>query len=358
MSYLYVVSTPPPIELIEVAGASHREIGSKVGSACADQIGAAIAASQADLPPDRDMATQLELASRYRETTAATLPWLVEELDATAEGAGVDALAFFACGIEEIWYEPRLPKGRCSDLVAGPRATENGHVIVGHNNDLYPSSEEPIVAIERRIRGKPVVFSIGVGPWPSVGFNSSGISFTGNELSPNDERIGVPRLPQFLAMLYQDSVASARELALLPTRASSYNHVIASRDGHVFNLEGSATDAEITGTDGSDVFAHTNHYACERMLPYEGDDDYAAASEVRRKRAHELLLEQAGRIAMASMREMLSDHATDPALCRHVASDAQDASKTVFWTVTDVSEMRITFGRGNPCDSLAQTYAF
>ncbi|MCJ7832124.1 MAG: hypothetical protein MUP92_01580, partial [Actinobacteria bacterium] len=207
---------------MSVAGANHREVGLGVGQACREQIGAAVAESQADLPPGRAMGDQLELASRYRKVTAEALPWLVEELDATAEGAGVDPIPFFACGIEEIWYAPRLPKGRCSDLVAGPRATTDGHLIVGHNNDLYPISEARLVAIERKVEGKPTVFSIGVGPWPSVGFNSSGLSFTGNELSPNDERIGVPRLPQFLAMLYQDSMGSARQIALLPSRASSY----------------------------------------------------------------------------------------------------------------------------------------
>jgi hypothetical protein len=58
------------------------------------------------------------------------------------------------------------------------------------------------------------------------------------------------------------------------------------------------------------------------------------------------------------MRELLSDHETKPdSLCRHPEFGHPD-SKTVFWCVADVTEGRITFGRGNPCDSTAQTYAF
>ena len=30
--------------------------------------------------------------------------------------------------------------------------------------------------------GDPVVFTIGIGPWISVGFNSAGLALTGNEV--------------------------------------------------------------------------------------------------------------------------------------------------------------------------------
>jgi len=36
----------------------------------------------------------------------------------------------------------------------------------------------------------------------------------------------------------------------------------------------------------------------------------------------------------------------------------EDACKTVFWCVADVTEMRILYGRGNPCDSTEQEYRF
>jgi hypothetical protein len=55
----------------------------------------------------------------------------------------------------------------------------------------------------------------------------------------------------------------------------------------------------------------------------------------------------------------LSDHEGAPdSICRHPAPGVADASKTVFWCVADVADGRITFGRGNPCDSVAQDYAF
>lgn len=350
--------TPPrPIELVRVSG-THREVGLQVGEACEELIRSGLAATT-EPPAGRTRGEQLDLAASYRQATREAFPWLIDELDAIAEAAGVDELAFFAEGIEEIGYEPRLPKGRCSDLVAVPPATVDGHIVVGHTNDLYPDSEEHLLAIEWAVDDEPVVLGIGVGPWLSAGFNSAGISFTGNELSPNDERIGIPRSMQFRAMLAQPTLAKVMEVALHPSRASSYNNIVVTRDGNAVNIEGSATDAEITGPNPAGVFAHTNHYACTRMLPFEGDPEYAEMSGIRLARGRELLETAAGTITTASMCEMLSDHENSPhSICRHHRSDIDDYSKTVFWCVCDVTTMRVLFGRGNPCDSIEQEYLF
>ena len=100
-------------------------------------------------------------AAAYREVTAAELPWLIEELDGVAEGAGADPLAVFAASIEEIADAEPAPAARCSDLVATAPATPDGHVWVAHNNDLGPESEDELVALEWRVPGEPVSFTIG-----------------------------------------------------------------------------------------------------------------------------------------------------------------------------------------------------
>ena len=141
-------------------------MGRQIGEAYADQIRSNVDASFGELPGGRTPGEQLRLAAEYRTVTERELPWLVEELDGCAEAAGADPLAFFAVSIEEIWYLPRerVTQGRCSDLVAGPRATANGHLLVGHNNDLSPSAEAHIVGIERRVPGDPVTFQLGGAP--------------------------------------------------------------------------------------------------------------------------------------------------------------------------------------------------
>ena len=352
--------TPPAIPVLRVAG-SHREVGAQLGELGREAIRRSVESSFRELPGGRSPADQLGLAARYRAFTEPRLSWLIEELDACADAAGVDPLAFFACSIEEIWYEPygARVEGRCSDLVAGPRATADGHLLVAHNNDLRPEKEEDIVALEIAVPGDPVVFQLGGIPWLSVGWNDAGLSLTGNELAPNDERVGISRSHQVLEMMRARSFDEMVTISLRPDRASSYNNVLTGADGSVANVEGSATDAEVTGLDDDDHLVHTNHYVCDRMLPYEGDRAYALRSAVRYERARDLLAATPqSSITTDVLRTMLSDHENRPdALCRH-PEYGTPKEKTAFWCVADVTVGHITFGRGNPCDSLAQTYAF
>jgi isopenicillin-N N-acyltransferase like protein len=360
------------LPFLRIAG-PHREVGRQLGEATAETIHAAVDFED-QLPHGRTLVAQLALAAAHREATLAVTPWLVDEIDGAAEGAGVDPLALFAASIEEIWAswpsqsDPgagaarSVGHGCCSDLVAVPPATADGHVWVAHNNDLSPSSEARVVAVEWRVPGEPVVFSLGVGPWISVGWNSAGLSLTGNELSPNDNQVGVPRLLMVREQLTARTLDEAVAMALRPDRASSYNTVFAHRDGRVVNVEGSATDAELTRPSAAGALAHTNHYTCERMLRYEGDPAYARKSAVRLARALELLdgptdqRPAAGSITSETLLAALSDHATTPSICRH--DDGVETSVTCFWCIADVTAGVIRYGRGNPCRSAGAEYRF
>jgi isopenicillin-N N-acyltransferase like protein len=332
---------PRPIELVRVAG-THRQVGLQVGTATA----AAVRRHAQEVDEGR-----LALAEPYREATADELPWLVEEMDAVAEGAGTDPLAVFAAAIEELWAEQAAPAQRCSDLVARPPATADGHVWVGHNNDLGPDAEDELVAIEWRVPGDPVLFTIGVGAGISVGFNSAGLALTGNELSASDDRVGIPRLLLVRDILRRRTLEDAVAAALHPRRASSYNNLLSHRDGGVCSVEGSATDAELLEpADGT--LAHTNHYTSPRMARYERDPDAIAGSQARYQSACRWL--GRGPVTPELLRDALSDHEGAPdSLCRHTPTNT-----TVFWCVADVTEGTVRYGRGNPCDSQEQIYEF
>jgi isopenicillin-N N-acyltransferase-like protein len=360
------MTTPMPVPLVRVFG-SHREAGRQIGEACADEVGRACVLETA-LPPGRTLDQQLALAAEYRAVTERALPRVVEELDGVAEGAAVDPLALFAASIEEIWtVRPSQPvhpgpPGRCSDLVAAPPLAADGRLLVAHNNDLSPDTERELIAIERRVDGEPPVFTIGIGPWISVGWNAAGLSLTGNELTPNDERVGVPRLLLVRDVLRHQTMDSAVAACLRPDRASSYNNLLAHSDGSVACVEGSATDAELLRPAEDGTLAHTNHYVSSRMLPYEGDPEYAGHSDVRYRRARALLAgmaERPGSADASMLRAALADHENAPdSLCRHPAAGDSEASKTVFWCIADVTERRVTYGRGNACDSEEQVFAF
>ncbi len=332
--------TPPPIPLIRTAG-THAEVGREIGSATAETV-----RRFAALPYDAD------LVRRYRAVTVEHLPWVVEELDGAAEGAGVDPLAVFAASIEEL--APAEAPAGCSDLLVTGDLTANGHLLVAHNNDLYAEDEEDLVALEWRVPGEPVVFTLGNGPWLSVGWNDAGLSVTGNELSPNDERVGIPRLVQMRDVLTRRTLAEAVEAVLHPARASSYNWVVAHATDGALNVEGSATQAGIDEPAPDGFLAHTNHYAWADMQGFESSA-YLTNSCQRLERARELA--RGAPFTVETLRAALADHENAPdSICQH--DEGPKPVKTVFWCVADVTAGEITYGRGNPCDSEAQVYRF
>jgi hypothetical protein len=94
------------------------------------------------------------------------------------------------------------------------------------------------------------------------------------------------------------------------------------------------------------------------MLGYEGDPTYADLSATRYNRAAELLASApAGTITMDTLHGFLQDHENAPdSICRHEAKDRETV--TAFWSVADVTDGSIRFGRGNPCDSVQQEFRF
>jgi isopenicillin-N N-acyltransferase like protein len=353
------MTTPHTIPFVRVEG-TYEEVGGTIGEFCADTIRRAVDFDH-ELPAGRSRADQLALADRYLALTRDAMPWAIQEIGGAADAAGVHLLDLFACHIEEIWYEPReaaRPHAKgCSDLVATAPLTASGHVIVAHNNDMSRRYQEELMAIERRVPGDPTVLTIGNGIWISVGWNSAGLSLTGNELSPNDERVGIPREVQVRAMLRDTSLDSMVGTAIRHDRASSYNNVLAASDGRVMNVEGSATAVDLTEPEDG-ALAHTNHYVSDSMLAYEGDAAYAELSAIRYRRARELLASaEAGSVDEDTMRGFLSDHEHAPdSICRHEAEDRE--SVTCFWCIADVTDGRVRYGRGNPCDSVEQRYDF
>jgi acyl-CoA:6-aminopenicillanic acid acyl transferase len=301
------------------AEGTHAEAGAAVGLATAAAI---------RRRTDQVAQGRLQEAGPYRDATLEHLPWIVEELDAAADAAGVDRLALFAASVEELSSAPR----GCTDVVADG--------IVAHTNDLDAADEDDVVAIEWAVAGEPRLFTLGIGPWLSVGWNEHGLSVTGNELSPNDERVGIPRLLLMREVVRQPTLEQAVVAALHPARASSYNWVLAAPDGAA-NVEGSATDAHVRR---GPRLVHANHYAEPSMLRYEARPGYES-SRRRHRRAEELLA------AGASPREILCDH--EAGICRH---GDEEGTKTVFWCVADVRAGRIEYGRGAPCESTAQVY--
>jgi isopenicillin-N N-acyltransferase-like protein len=126
--------------------------------------------------------------------------------------------------------------------------------------------------------------------------------------------------------------------------------VLAQAQEGAVNVEGSATRAGLDEAGEAGFLAHTNHYAREDMRGFERSEH---VDDSRRRLARAEALARGEGFTLESLRAVLADH---EALCRH--GSAPKDVKTVFWCVADVTAGEIVYGRGNPCDSEAQSYRF
>jgi isopenicillin-N N-acyltransferase like protein len=335
------------IPLIRATG-THAQTGARIGEETRDAIRRGTETLEFDI----------DLVLRYRAPAVKYLPWVVEEIDACAAAAEVDPLRLFAACVDELSFATRreaMP-ARCTDLAATPAITADNHLLVAHNNDLVAGDEHDVVAIEWKVEDEPTIFTLGIGPWISVGWNEAGLSVTGNEVAPKDEGVGVPRLLQVRDVLTRTTLPEAVKAILHPARASSYNWVVAQGD-YAVSIEGSATVGEGIAPAPDGTLVHTNHYVHPEMLDYEGSEKIEG-SATRLHRARELLSESLGEpVTRTRLRTILSDHENAPdSLCRH--GHRPDDPQTAFWCIADVTTRTVMYGRGNPCDSEAELYAF
>ena len=247
----------------------------------------------------------------------------------------------------------KAPTG-CSDVVVTGTRTTDGHLLVAHTNDLYAEDESGIVAIEWRVPGQPVVFTLGSGPWISVGWNDAGLSVTGNEVSPNDERVGIPRLLQVRDVLTRAHADRGDRRQPAPRPRVRLQLGVRPRRRERRERRGLGDERPHGRARRGRLPAHTNHYARDEMQP-------SRARGTRRAPARDSTARASSRAAAPSpsngSAQVLSDHENgENAICRH--GEEPKAVKTVFWCVADVTAGEITYGRGNPCDSEAQVYRF
>lgn len=331
-------------QLLKVSG-THYEAGRQIGAACAEVLRHSIQQSQTIAVNGLTWDDYCRAAEPYLAATERAFPWLVDEMRGAAAGAEADFQDLFTTAIEEIHNTPPELVGRCSDFAAYSPATE-GHVLLGHNNDLSPLTQDHIVPVQWDLPDAPRLFTVGVGGlFPSIGLNAAGVCLTGNELSPNDERPGIPRLLIARALLSACSMDEALEIALHPDRASSYNNLISTSEGQIVSSEASATDYELIEPEDG-WLVHTNHYVHPRMAQYEKAPDNIAGSISRYDRARELMERHTGPVTAATFKSFLSDHDSSPAsLCRH-----SDRVKTVFSAVIDLTERTVDGLVGNPCE--------
>jgi isopenicillin-N N-acyltransferase-like protein len=333
-----------PIPVIEIRG-THRQVGRQIGERMRPAMERMLPRLREGLPVGVSWDEMLHQGRLYLAHSRAVYPQYVEELEGIAEGAGLPFEEVFLEMCEELGEKAAWQARGCTDLVARGRATADGSTLVAHTNDLSPEVEKDLVILKVRAGDEPEFLGVSVGGLGySAGFNAAGISMTGNQVSCNDIRPGVPRLLMVRAILAARRLEEAMSACLLPQRASNYNNVIADAHGEAYSMEGSATDCEPIYIEG-DILAHANHYVSPPMRLFEADRNDIGGSVIRHNRAWRLLRENYGRLSPELFQRLLADHANYPgSICRHGLETV-----TVFSLIIHLEARRAWIGQGRPC---------
>jgi len=248
------------------------------------------------------------------QITKKYCPDFVAELTGISEGAKTSPIKVFTKFCEEI---DDFSNG-CTDIIAMPNATKNHETLIGHNNDELPDDAKPMIIRSTTPDGVTAVGISYNGFGYGVGFNNLGISITGNHLSQNDIKEGIPRLVLLQEMMRAHTFEDVVKLASHPERASSYNNVIATPQ-QLVSLEGSARRlTPIIVKSG--IFAHANHYLSQKLkdkVENKNKKDMAG-SIARINRAAVLLQESKGKHTIDTFKKILSDHGSKIRdICNH-----------------------------------------
>jgi isopenicillin-N N-acyltransferase-like protein len=353
--------TSTKLKMIHVQGTPN-EIGQQIGDACREEIrrmleiyrkGFEIAYDELQLTWDEAVLQ----GRKYYPFTEEFTPQYVAELEGMAETSGVDFEDLMVLNSMEAITSDALHLG-CTSLAISAERTSDGHVLVGHNEDWLPEDEENTYLIHAKPDQEPAFLAITYGGLlPNIGFNEHGIAHCCDSVYPDDVRIGVPRIFVSRAVLAAPRIAEAIRRALLKKRAAGYNHLIADRNGEIYNVEVSARRfAAIYGTDG--YLAHTNHYLAARMRQVEDHTEDLIGSRVRVNRALRLL-RGSDVHTPDSLKSILSDHVNYPSsICSHVEPEDNplDRQKTIASLIMDMTALEMHVCWGNPCEGEYHTY--
>ncbi|MFN2159530.1 MAG: C45 family autoproteolytic acyltransferase/hydrolase [Anaerolineales bacterium] len=333
------------IPLVKARG-SHYEVGLQIGSKCRTQIRAGLDLLQRERIAGVSWQEMLDQSQLYLKYSRDIYPQYVQELEGIAEGAQVSFEEIFLSMCEELWESAAWRSG-CTDMAARGGATADGSTLIAHTNDLLPESEDNLVLLKIQAQDEPQFLAVSAGAVGiSSGFNSAGISLTGNQLDNNDIRPGVPRLLVVRAILGSMNLNDALGHCLLPQRASSYNNVIADKNGEVYCMEGSASDCEAIYIE-KNFLAHSNHYLSPLMRRFEANPGSIGNSIMRYNRAVRLLRENYGKLTPELFKQLLADHAGYPAsICKHGLETV-----TVFSIIIHLEELRAWISRGRACQA-------
>jgi isopenicillin-N N-acyltransferase-like protein len=296
------------IPLIETGG-SWRDIGVDVGRAAREQLQQAAASTRAELG-GVDPADVIGNIGPYVRATEEVAPDIIAELRGMAEGSGVPFETLFVLNAAAELLQS-IGRFECSVVAISGAGTRHGHVLLAHNEDATAGWGDLTYLIKATPADAPafVAFTYA-GLLLHQGVNAAGLGSVGNALYARDSRPGIPKLLLYRRAIVQPTIEAAIRAVTDPCRAFGNNHLFATADGDLYDVE--VSGARWTMTPGRNGFlAHANHFTLPGMNDLDCQEDLLN-SRLRQTRIETLVERNWGTWVACRLRNVMSDHANYP----------------------------------------------
>ena len=352
-------SAPAILPFVHAQG-TWAEMGQQVGAMFAPLIGRHVDAWLRHVARETGAGRDAVLgaAARFRAPIQEHAPFLWEELEGLAAGAGrpVDELLMLQARAE-VLRASRVPApppaAECTTFAVGGRRTAGGSVLFGQNVDLVPFVEEFGVIVRQQPKDAPAtLLYTTAGLLGHNGLNEAGVGICANFVDdPGGWGDGLPRYLLSRLALREADAEAALKAALLPPRAASRNLLIADEGGTFLDAECLRDRVGlIRGAD--DMLVHANHLEAPELA---GLDTPTENSCARRRRLQELIEGAGAPLDVAALRNFYRDHANAPhSLCAHPFEGRN--VQTVVSVIGDLAARELHAARGNPCRAPYATY--
>ena len=154
------------------------------------------------------------------------------------------------------------------------------------------------------------------------GVNSAGLGSVGNALYARDAHPGIPKLLLYRRALAQTTIEGAIRAATDANRAFGNNHLFATADGDIIDVEVSGAGWDMLHA-GNRFLVHANHFVSPSMQPLDAGEDLLN-SRLRQAQGGAPDRRRLGHRSMSeAMKSIFSDHANYPkSVCKHHAPES------------------------------------
>ncbi|HQX50561.1 MAG TPA: C45 family autoproteolytic acyltransferase/hydrolase [Planctomycetaceae bacterium] len=352
------MNKPARYREIKVSGPP-RELGRQLGEQARDEIRGfcAVALERVNKTVTISRERAYDIARRSGEFANEFRPDLIQELQGTAEAAGVTLDDLLMLQVRN-QYQPEKAEA-CTSISFSPSAGIRSGPIVAQTWDSDPALDEFTIVLTRQPEGKPAFISCTqAGLISYMGMSEAGIATCINTLPAPSRGVGVPHYFILREMYEATSLDAAVASLERAHRAIPVNIMMSTPQGPA-DLEATVDTVHVLRpNESASCVTHTNHCVHSDLLPINDDFPELAQSYGRKRRIDELLSSGDRDIDLDRIKTLLSDHENYPrSICRHVSNDPDCGFwETVFAIIIEPDQRRMHITRGTPCDHPFEVY--